>query len=358
MATIPDQPMTSPQAWQHAEACRRQGDNRGEIAALHAVLRHEARDMGALLAMGEAFARVGDERAAMSWFRTALVQASATPPPVQLHPLLKRAETYVIAAQTRFAGHLDAEIAKSGVGQVGSPIFQHALAVLKGNAPLYLQQPSMFYYPGLPQRTFYERSEFDWVADFEASANALLGEYMALLGDAEPFVPYVERSESRPAPANHLLDDASWGAAFLWRDGAPTDLGKRTPLTLAALAKTPQPVITRRSPMALYSRLSPDTHIKPHHGLLNTRLICHLPLVAPDGCGLRVGHETRHWRFGEMLIFDDSMEHEAWNRGNSDRTILLFEIWRPEIPQQDREALAILFAAIDKVDPTLGQETA
>ena len=75
---------------------------------------------------------------------------------------------------------------------------------------------------------------------------------------------------------------------------------------------------------------------------------------------LRAGKagEARGWRYGEMLIFDDSFEHEAWNRGLSDRTIILFEIWRPEIPQADREALAILFESIDRVDPALGQEAA
>lgn len=349
--------MTAPQAWQHAQACRQQGDIQSEIAALHIILRHNSRDMGALLAMGEAFTHIHDDRAAMTWFRAALAQASVTPPPASLHPMLARAKTYIASTQARFTEHLNAEIAASGAAGLGGPVFQHALAVLKGEADLHFQQPSMFYYPGLPQRAFYERHEFDWVADFETHTDVLLNEFQALAGDAQAFIPYVLRSDSRPAPNNHLLEDPSWGAAYLWRDGAITDLGRRVPQTMAALATTPQPVITRRSPMALYSRLMPGTHIKPHHGMLNTRLICHLPLVAPDGCGLRVGHETRGWRYGEMLIFDDSIEHEAWNRGTSDRTILLFEIWRPEIPEADREALTLLFAAIDKVDPSLGQES-
>ncbi|MEQ1687286.1 MAG: aspartyl/asparaginyl beta-hydroxylase domain-containing protein [Sphingopyxis sp.] len=357
MTMAPEQPMTALQAFQHAQACRRQGDIESEIAALHIVLRHNARDMGALLAMGECFARQSDERAAISWFRTALAQASVTPPPTSLHPMLKRAEAYVVTTQARFTAHLNAEIAASGAAGSGSPMFKHALALLKGEAELHFQQPSMFYYPGLPQRAFYERHEFDWVTDFEAQADTLLNEFRSLAEDAQAFIPYVLRSASRPAPNNHLLEDAAWGAAYLWRDGAITDLGQRVTQTMAALAHTPQPVITRRSPMALYSRLMPGTHIKPHFGMLNTRLICHLPLIVPEGCGLRVGHETREWRYGEMLVFDDSMEHEAWNRGTSERTILLFEIWRPEIPPEDREALTLLFAAIDKVDPSLGQES-
>jgi len=62
---------------------------------------------------------------------------------------------------------------------------------------------------------------------------------------------------------------------------------------------------------------------------------------------LRVGAETRHWRRGETLIFDDSFEHEAWNRGNDTRVVLLFEIWRPEITADERAALTEMFETID-----------
>jgi aspartyl/asparaginyl beta-hydroxylase (cupin superfamily) len=119
-----------------------------------------------------------------------------------------------------------------------------------------------------------------------------------------------------------------------------------------ALALAPIPVIAGRSPMALWSLLKPGTHIQPHHGLLNTRLICHLPLITPSGCALRVGAETREWRCGEMLLFDDSIEHEAWNRSADTRVVLLFEVWRPEIDVEERDALTLLFQAIDVFGPT------
>jgi aspartyl/asparaginyl beta-hydroxylase (cupin superfamily) len=86
--------------------------------------------------------------------------------------------------------------------------------------------------------------------------------------------------------------------------------------------------------------LSAATRIPPHNVLLNTRLICHLPLIVPERCGaLRVGNEERPWVEGEMLIFDDSIEHEAWNSSTADRVILLFEIWRPEIAEAERELI-------------------
>jgi aspartyl/asparaginyl beta-hydroxylase (cupin superfamily) len=124
---------------------------------------------------------------------------------------------------------------------------------------------------------------------------------------------------------------------------------------MAALEAAPMPVIAGRSPMALFSLLKPGTHIAPHHGMLNTRLICHVPLFAPGGCGLRVGNETREWRLGETLIFDDSFEHEAWNRGAETRVVLLFEIWRPEIGAAERDELTALFEAVGAFGGEEGQ---
>ncbi len=350
---------TGPQVhWQAARLASQSGDQVAERAALALILADNRRDMAALLATAESFARDGDDRAAVSWFTTAINQAGVTPPPANLHPLLDRAVRYCNEAQARFGAAMTAALAKADVGRAGSPALRHAVDLLHGRSELFLQQPTMFYYPGLPQRAFYERSEFAWVAAIEAQAAALRDEFLALLAADQPFAPYVQRSEARPPSSSPLLDDPSWGAAYLWQGGEATKLADRCPATMAALALAPLPHIAGRSPMALYSRLTPGTHIAPHHGLLNTRLICHLPLVAPDGCGLRVGAETREWRFGEMLIFDDSFEHEAWNRGSEDRTILLFEIWRPEIPESDRALLSRLFTAIDAVDPARGQEQA
>jgi aspartyl/asparaginyl beta-hydroxylase (cupin superfamily) len=48
------------------------------------------------------------------------------------------------------------------------------------------------------------------------------------------------------------------------------------------------------------------------------------------------------------LIFDDSIEHEAWNRSEETRVVLLFEVWRPEIGMAEREALTAIFETINE----------
>jgi aspartyl/asparaginyl beta-hydroxylase (cupin superfamily) len=80
--------------------------------------------------------------------------------------------------------------------------------------------------------------------------------------------------------------------------------------------------------------------------MLNTRLICHLPLIVPTDCALRVGNETRTVEAGKMMIFDDSIEHEAWNHSNDMRVILLFEIWRPELTAAERAGLTALYESV------------
>ena len=37
------------------------------------------------------------------------------------------------------------------------------------------------------------------------------------------------------------------------------------------------------------------------------------------------------------MIFDDSIEHEAWNNSDELRVVLLFDVWNPQLTQQDRE---------------------
>ena len=79
-----------------------------------------------------------------------------------------------------------------------------------------------------------------------------------------------------------------------------------------------------------FSRLAPGTHIKPHKGWVTTVYRAHLGLVVPDDrCALRVGDESRTWSEGDVLVFDDTAEHEAWNRSDHTRTVLLFDFLRP-----------------------------
>jgi aspartyl/asparaginyl beta-hydroxylase (cupin superfamily) len=351
-----DQAATPVSLFLMAQACRAEGDEPAEAEALDRLLALQPLHLGGLLMKGAASARTGNDHGAVGPYQAALSLAGqARQRGENLPPMLAnevgRAAQWLQAHLAGQSRRIDDALAKGGFGPGRrSERVDEALAILRGDAPIQLQQPTSFYFPGLPQRPFYERSEFGWVEELEAGTSAIKGELESLLnGSTDGFSPYVEAGADRSggtAPNAHLAGDVSWSAYHLLRGGEPVEgHAERFPLTLAALDRTPMPRMAGRAPMALFSMLKPGAHIRPHHGLLNFRLICHLPLIAPSGCALRVGNYQREWREGELLIFDDSMEHEAWNQSDRQRVILLFEIWRPEISEADREALTLLLEA-------------
>ena len=90
----------------------------------------------------------------------------------------------------------------------------------------------------------------------------------------------------------------------------------------------------------MFSALNPGCVIKPHCGPWNANLTIHLPLIVPQGdCALRVGGEARRWKEGECLVFDDSFEHEAWNRTEVTRLILLVDIWHPDLTAEEAQVM-------------------
>ena len=332
-----------------AQACRHAGDRTAEEAALDQLLAAQPRHIGALILKGDCRWHVDDKRAASSFYQLALAAAARLGEvPPMLGAELKRIEALARAAQSEFERHLEAKLAEAGAGQPDrSGRFAEAIDIMLGRKKVYLQEPSSFYFPRLPQIAFYEREDFPWLGEIEAAAPAIRAELEAVLAAEDGFRPYVEADPDRPRPNNPLLGDPSWSAFYLWKSGAPAaGNAERCPRTMAALEKAPMPRIEGRSPMALFSLLRPGTHIQPHHGLLNTRLICHIPLITPPGCRLRVGNEVRTWEPGKALIFDDSIEHEAWNDGTETRVVLIFEVWRPEIAADERRALTAMFEAI------------
>ena len=77
-----------------------------------------------------------------------------------------------------------------------------------------------------------------------------------------------------------------------------------------------------------FSRLAAGTRILPHVGYTREVLRMHLGLQVPGDCGIRVGDESRIWQDGRCLLFDDTVEHEAWNHGPGDRLVLLVDLER------------------------------
>jgi aspartyl/asparaginyl beta-hydroxylase (cupin superfamily) len=225
-----------------------------------------------------------------------------------------------------------------------------ALDLAAGRTQLFLQQPTIFYYPELPQIQFFEPAEFDWVPAIEAAAGEIRDELVALLDDrgTDDFRAYIEHGqESVRLDANKaLVGGKDWSALFLCENGATAAKAvERCPRTWAAIQQAPLVRIPGRGPTAMFSLLKAGARIAAHTGMFNTRLVCHLPLLVPPGCRFRVGNEVREWQAGKLMIFDDTIEHEAWNDSAEDRVVLIFDIWRPELTERERAELTALLAA-------------
>ena len=306
-----------------------------------------------LLKRGRGYAEAGDSRAAASFFAAALKAARGSEPlPPAVAAELGRAESYLREAAAAYQAHLERAVAGAGAG----PRLDEAVAIMLGRKPLppppvaYPQRPSVFHFPGLPNRQYYEREEFEWVPALEAATGAIRSELLALLSEGADFRPYVEGEKNRPAGDFHgLQGDPSWTAFYLWKDGALVEENAaRCPRTVETMGKVPLSAIGSRTPSVLFSLLRPGAHIPPHHGMLNCRLICHLPLIVPPGGWLRVGSGIRAWEEGRLLLFDDSIEHEARNPADRLRVVLLFDIWRPELSAAERSGISAIFDAVDR----------
>jgi len=339
-----------------AYACRQLGDAAGAASAADEVLKRDNRNLRALLIKGDGLKAEGDDRAASSFYDTAIrLAAQAGELPADLATEIETAKRVSHELSGRYREQLESHLSAAGFGaDARSPRFQESIDILTEEKKVYFQQPSAYFFPRLPQIQFYEPADFPWAAAVEAAAGDMLAELQAALADAAPFKPYLQAHEDRPRYDFHgLLDNPAWSTLYLWENGGPVDANiARFPKTFAALQETPLTRITTRAPSILFSLLKAGARIAAHNGMINTRLICHLPLIVPPKCGFRCGNEVREWEVGKLLIFDDTIEHEAWNDSDEDRVVLIFDVWRPELSLDERAAVTAIFEAIDSYGET------
>jgi aspartyl/asparaginyl beta-hydroxylase (cupin superfamily) len=328
-------------------AFRAMGDNRNELMALDRALAIDPYYFPALLARGMYFERIGKPRQAARTYKDVLAIAPAVPEEWMKKPL-ERAREIVEQNSAALDAFLDGRLSVLRA-QADGPLsrFDECKDILTGTKKAMVQQPTLLNFPRLPPIPFYERKDFPWLAEVEAATDTIRDEFLALRrDDAREFEAYVNHPEGVPlnqwAELNH---SPKWSVFFLWSDGVRNDAHcARCPKTAALLDRVPMASVPNAAPAVFFSTLAPKTLIPPHTGVTNTRLIVHVPLVVPEGCWFRVGNETREWRHGEALIFDDTIEHEAWNGSDELRAILIFDVWNPHLSEAERTLVCELLA--------------
>jgi aspartate beta-hydroxylase len=321
------------------------------LAEADRALAVNPRDLRALIAKGDALVGLGDARAGASFYGSALRSAAeVTNLPPYLVAELRRVQAAIQDQSARFQSYLTDSLIRSGFNAAtSSDRFAQSLDLMAGRKRLFQQEPRFYLLPGLPQIQFQPRETLPWMATVERAATDIRTELEALLAEPDLFRPYVEPRADRPnTDSKGMASNADWSALFLWKDGEEQpDMARRCPRTIEALAEVPLCRVPGRTPSILFSRLKAGARIPPHHGLINTRLICHLPLIAPPGSRFRVGNDVREWKECRGWAFDDTIEHEAANDSGQDRTILIFDVWKPEVTEEERALLSAMFQAID-----------
>lgn len=208
------------------------------------------------------------------------------------------------------------------------------------------RRPARFYLPGVAEVPWYEPDELPWAAEVQELYPAIKKELEGVLDGQVPFAPYIEATPGYSATGSDYLNlrgSMDWNALHLFDQGTPREeIHARCPVTASLAERVPYPRV-HGSPEVFFSRLRPGAHIRPHFGQMNVRLTVHLGLVIPEDCGIRVLDEQRHWQPGQILAFDDSFEHEAWNWSKQDRIVLIFEAWHPDVTEVERFGIEKLF---------------
>lgn len=337
-----------------AKANRTLGDDGAERTALESALETDQRNLMALIRLAELHERRGESADAMiRWAAVATLSAEHISAGPELRAIFDHARAFMAQRKEQLADALtrglEPELAEA------SPRDRRRLSaavdVMLGRRRVYTNECFGMHYPFLPADEFFDRDHFPWLDELEAQTAVIREEAIALLSrEDNGLAPYVAMPRGTPQNKWSGLDqNRAWSALHLWKDGQRVDDAcARAPKTAKIVEKLPLAGIPGRAPTVFFSILQAGKHIPPHTGVTNTRAIVHLPLIVPAGCSFRVGGETREWREGEAFAFDDTIEHEAWNRSDQDRAILILDCWNPHLSEREREMVCRAFTIADE----------
>ncbi len=348
-----------------AAVLRTLGRREEELAVLERALEVDPTHLVVLLQKASVLELMSRPRAAATIYTHALQSVPSgaqLPGPVQAH--LAHARNRVAANTERVAALIDQRIAALPHGAASSSErkrFDRCLDRVLGRQRIYTPDPTFMLFPFLMNYEFFPREFSPWLGALEAATDSIRAEFQAVYaGDQAGIQPYIAYDAGMPLNQwKELNHSPRWGAYFLWNQGQRLESHlARCPRTAAVLESLPQVDVPGRGPTAFFSLLAPRTTIPPHTGVTNTRLTVHLPLIVPPGCRFRVGGETRDWQSGTAWVFDDTIEHEAWNDSDAARAILIFDVWNPQLTALERDLVRAATAVLAEYSDAEERSTA
>ena len=348
----------APALWMNlAKAHRLARDDEAERIALEQVLSIDQLHLMALIRLAELHERLGEKGAATDrWSMVLGLSAQVANPSPELSAMMAHARQFVEGQRQVLADAVEAGLAEA-LGQASDRDrrrTQAAIDTMLGRRKNFTSQCHGFFYPFLPPDEFFDRSRFPWLGRLEAGTADIREELRAILASPDPGLePYIDMPPGTPRNLWSELDKSpNWSALHLWQDGRRNDAVCDRASKTAALAESlPLARIPGRAPAVFFSILKAGKRIPPHTGVTNIRSIVHLPLIVPQGCGFRVGGDTREWREGEAFVFDDTIEHEAWNNSDQDRALLILDCWNPHLSDVEQSMILKIFAISESQRP-------
>jgi len=333
----------------------------GNLAGARSAYEHAVRQRPQLhlarLHLASVLERLGDPQRAAWQYARALkeaqqegrwLDAASTPP--GLRPLVERAVNNVRFTRRNLLCSLIEPLVQQ-FGRDSLSRVEHCLRIyLKEAQPVYpdpRQQPTFLFFPDLPPSPYLDLSLFPWIEELQTRTAEIRTELQALLPSSQGRERVFTTDELEQENLRGLDVPPSWNGYYFYRHGERREENcARCPHTIAALDALPLARVRDHAPEVLFSVFTPGTQLAPHRGVTNTRLVGHLPLIVPENCALSVGGEIHHWQEGRIVVFDDTYEHEAWNRSSRTRVVLIFDLWHPMLSEVEREAVAALVEGI------------
>jgi aspartate beta-hydroxylase len=328
-------------------------DAERERAALQGALAIDQVDLLVLIRLAELHERLGEEASAADrWTAVLALSSGINDPSPEFADILDHAKQYVGEQQHKLADAIDRALADELVEASARDQrrMRRAADAWLRRRPIYTSHCEGLHYPFLPADEFFEAEHFSWLGELEAATTTIVAELEAILADPQAeLTPYISLPSGVPASKWSGLDKSlDWGAFHLWKEGERFDEAcARAPRTAALVESLSICHIKGRAPNVFFSILKAGRHIPAHTGVTNVRSVVHLPLIVPEGCEFRVGGETRSWVQGRAFAFDDTIEHEAWNRSEHDRAILIVDVWNPYLSDHERAMVCRLYEAAD-----------
>lgn len=340
--------------YNRALALRQSGDLDNALQMLTRALKVEPGHMAALFEKASIEAQQGESRSsAMTYIAALRMLPPGFTPPKWMEKPLKHARDAVDANNRGLEAHIEEGLKMLRGKYLDEDVhrFDQCVATLLQKRKLYRQQPTFMCYPEMPSIEFYDRDDFPWLDALEAAADDIRSELMDVLEEGKAVLdPYVSDQPGIDVRYYKELNRSRrWGVYPFWREGVefPDHLA-RCAKTAAALKDWPKWDVPGSGPTALFSILAPKTHIPAHTGPTNTRLVVHLALTIPDGCRFRVGGEVRTWESGKAFVFDDTINHEAWNDSHEPRAVLIVDTWSPFLSCAERDLVRELTARMQQ----------